>query len=165
MRCPLAANRSGENSSDLINDSLASGGGGLRQADYAAYPGPRIAEIASCKAPHPWKKGVRDATRSDNGPVQVRRQASALAAPWMGEAQGKTAPEGLPTGPAHKLRAHTRVLFEFRQALSAFPFPPLVFSRAPLPDENAVAVRIRNRDFAALHIGGPVDSRYFDTIR
>jgi hypothetical protein len=60
---------------------------------------------------------------------------------------------------------HAHLLFEFRQALSAFPFPPLVFSRAPLPDENAVAVRIRNRDFAALHIGGPVDSRYFDTIR
>jgi len=60
---------------------------------------------------------------------------------------------------------HAHLLFEFRQALSAFPFPPLVFSRAPLPDENAIAVRIRNRDFAALHIGGPVDSRYFDTIR
>ena len=42
------------------------------------------------------------------------------------------------------------LLFEFRQALSAFPFPPLVFSRAPLPDENAVAVRVGNRDFAAL---------------
>ena len=54
---------------------------------------------------------------------------------------------------------------DVRQVLSAFPFPPLVFSGAPLADENVVAVRIRNRDFAAFHVGVPMDLRYLDAIR
>src|SRR5215472_5996417 len=63
------------------------------------------------------------------------------------------------------VEARSHLLSELGQALSTFLFPPLVFSRAPLRDENAVAVRIRNRDFTTLHIGRPMDFRYFDAIR